>query len=218
MDFKYQSIHKSEEQLPGRHSDSSSTVGAPDDFDADLEFDEKELAIKRQPKRETPNLRWLWTIHAVLFMTSFTLFMLSIFRQPSTIQHVRKFSAWSPADEAVRYERIKYNITTKNNPYVGARQEVDDAWSELYYVVGDSWISKSDMPKLGMPESSLEVDHPQTGETGYRVGLEVFHHLHCLNILRRVTYREYYEPLGGDFANGPEELQEHTGKTRSIRP
>lgn len=62
-----------------------------------------------------------------------------------------------------------------------------------------------------MPETSLKTNHPTTGEEGYRVGMEVFHHLHCLNLLRRVTYKEYYEPLGGEFAHGPEALQAHTG-------
>lgn len=67
-----------------------------------------------------------------------------------------------------------------------------------------------------MPEYSLKVDHPVTGEEGYRVGMEVFHHLHCLNLLRKVTYKEYYEPLGGEFAAGPEALQHHTGEPASI--
>lgn len=63
-----------------------------------------------------------------------------------------------------------------------------------------------------MPETSLKVDHPVTGEEGYRVGMEVFHHLHCLNLLRKVTYKDYYEPLGGEFAAGREALQHHTGE------
>lgn len=82
--------------------------------------------------------------------------------------------------------------------------------------VGDQWISNSDIEKLGMPKTSLKVAHPKTGEEGYRVGMEVFHQLHCINLLRRVTYKEYYEPLGGEFAAGPEALQHHTGKKYSI--
>lgn len=54
--------------------------------------------------------------------------------------------------------------------------------------------------------------HPETGQEGYRVGMEVFHQLHCLNLLRRVTFKEYYEPLGGEFAAGPDALQHHTGE------
>lgn len=79
-------------------------------------------------------------------------------------------------------------------------------------IVGDQWISEADIEKLGMPKTSLKVVHPQTGEEGYRVGMEVFHQLHCINLLRRVTYKTYYEPLGGEFAAGPEALQHHTGK------
>lgn len=77
--------------------------------------------------------------------------------------------------------------------------------------MGDQWISKADIRKLDMPKSELMVDHPQTGEEGYRVGMEVFHQLHCINLLRRIAYREYYEPLGGEFAGGPEKLQRHAG-------
>jgi hypothetical protein len=80
--------------------------------------------------------------------------------------------------------------------------------------VGDQWIPKADLSKLGMPETGLKMNHPQTGEEGYRVGMEVFHQLHCLNILRRVAYKDYYEPLGGEFAKGPEDVQAHTGRYR----
>lgn len=75
-------------------------------------------------------------------------------------------------------------------------------------------ISPAELSALGMPESSLKVEHPVTGEEGYRVGMEVFHHLHCINLLRRVTYKDYYEPLGGEFSHGPEALQAHTGEFR----
>lgn len=78
--------------------------------------------------------------------------------------------------------------------------------------MGDQWISEVDIEKLGMPKTSLKVAHPETGAEGYRVGMEVFHQLHCINLLRRVTYKEYYEPLGGEFAAGPEALRHHTGE------
>ncbi|EHK25078.1 uncharacterized protein TRIVIDRAFT_144910 [Trichoderma virens Gv29-8] len=128
----------------------------------------------------------------------------------STLYHVRQTSAWSPADISVQYDQVRYNITSKGNPFVGAGPEVDRVWREISYDMGDQWISQSDISKLDMPETSLKVNHPTTGEEGYRVGMEVFHHLHCLNLLRRVTYREYYEPLGGEFSHGPEVLQAHT--------
>jgi hypothetical protein len=145
----------------------------------------------------------------------------------------------APAENAVRYGSVKYNITTEGNRFVGAGPEVDKAWREISYdskqpglsyflvddnrqpplkifgsdldVVGDQWLSESDISRLGMPTSSLKVNHPRTGQPGYRVGMEVFHQLHCLNLLRRVTYKDYYEPLGGEFGHGPEALKHHTG-------
>jgi len=64
-----------------------------------------------------------------------------------------------------------------------------------------------------MPKTHLRATNPKTGVEGYRVGLEVFHQLHCINLLRQVTYKDYYMKLGnGNFANGEEDLQMHTGK------
>ena len=77
-------------------------------------------------------------------------------------------------------------------------------------------ISNDELAIVGMPEDSLKVRHPMTGEGGYRIGMQVFHQLHCINLLRRVTYKEYYEPLGGEFAKGPKALQAHTGETIDI--
>jgi hypothetical protein len=73
-------------------------------------------------------------------------------------------------------------------------------------------ITPEELVRIGMPESSLKVKHPKTGVEGYRVGLEVFHQLHCINLLRQVTYKDYYMELGnGNFAGGQGELQMHTG-------
>lgn len=83
-------------------------------------------------------------------------------------------------------------------------------------LVGDQWVSKPSLAELDMPEYSLKANNPVTGEEGYRVGMEVFHHLHCLNLLRRVTYKEYYEPRGGEFAGGLRDLQHHTGENPSL--
>ena len=52
--------------------------------------------------------------------------------------------------------------------------------------------------------------HPKTGTEGYRIGLEVFHQLHCINLLRQIVHKDYYTALGnGNFAGGEKELQMH---------
>jgi hypothetical protein len=77
-------------------------------------------------------------------------------------------------------------------------------------------ITPKELDRIAMPTSSLKVKHPKTGVEGYRVGLEVFHQLHCINLLRQVTYKDYYMELGnGNFASGEEALQMHTGKFSS---
>jgi hypothetical protein len=73
-------------------------------------------------------------------------------------------------------------------------------------------ISKADFPKLDMPPNAMQVTDPRTGETGYRVGLEVFHQLHCLNLLRMSTYPEYYTKLWwSDTNDKPEKVRAHLG-------
>jgi mycotoxin biosynthesis protein UstYa len=63
-----------------------------------------------------------------------------------------------------------------------------------------------------MPETSLRAKNNKTGVDGYRVGLEVFHQLHCLNLLRQITFKDYYMDYGnGNFAEGEESLRMHAG-------
>lgn len=201
MDSKYQ-------KLPGQGKSLSSRS----DEDAASEILEKyDIQYRSSTLHERLDSKWLWLAHAILLTTSLILFTLSIVNRPTTLRHVREFSAWSPADVAVQYDHVQYNITMKGNPFVGAGPEVDRAWREIAHDAGDQWISKSDLKRIGMPESHLKVDNPKTGEEGYRVGLEVFHHLHCLNLLRKVTYKEHYENLGGDVSASPKELKGHTG-------
>ena len=72
-------------------------------------------------------------------------------------------------------------------------------------------ITEDELDILEMPKSALKVKHPQTGVEGYRVGLEAFHQLHCLDLLRQVTYKDWYGDIAGDLKD-PNMLQMHTGR------
>lgn len=97
--------------------------------------------------------------------------------------------------------------------YVGFGPEVDKAWNEISYDTGDQVITDEELKIIGMPTSHLRATNPKTGVEGYRVGLEVFHQLHCINLLRQVTYKDWYGSLGsGDVAAKHKDLQMHTGK------
>jgi hypothetical protein len=81
-----------------------------------------------------------------------------------------------------------------------------------HYTVPDQMVSKSDFPKLKKPDDAMQVTDPNTGETGYRVGIEVFHQLHCLNLLRMSTYPDHYKTISwSDTNDAPEKVREHLG-------
>ena len=78
--------------------------------------------------------------------------------------------------------------------------------------VPDQLISPTNFPALQKPSSAMRVTNPKTGETGYRVGLEVFHQLHCLNLLRMSTYPEYYTKVWwSDTNDEPGRVRAHLG-------
>jgi hypothetical protein len=77
-------------------------------------------------------------------------------------------------------------------------------------------ITEEERVKLGFSPKSLKIQHPVTGQWGYRAGVEVFHQLHCLNLIRQAVYKDYYsrEEVGGDIADadGQEDINGHVGK------
>ena len=75
--------------------------------------------------------------------------------------------------------------------------------------MGDFWISDEEVDRLGMPKDSLRAVHPKTGKQGYRAAVEVFHQLHCLNLLRQNVYKDHYAAMGGDTAAPLMDLQGH---------
>jgi hypothetical protein len=189
-------------------SDSSSiTLECENDYDVDSKaYPPKTLAGQR-------TTRPLWILHAVLLTISTSLFILSHINFTSTLAYVEKYNTWSPAAGSVQFSTVKYNLSTAENRFVGKGRAVDRAWSEISYDMGDQWLSREDAMHLEIPEWHLQVNNPETNETGYRVGVEAFHQLHCLNLLRKVTYREYYETRGGELEKGREAVQKHTGET-----
>lgn len=153
--FQYRSLEPNDlEEKPSRpSSDSSATLHALDDLD--LLSQTSELGLYKASFDQLSTIwwrsRWLWVVHAALLLTSGGILALSLIMRSSTLEHVRKYSAWcwsswfiticerqlilsiAPADNSVRYDHVRYNITTNENPFVGAGPEVDQAWREISY-------------------------------------------------------------------------------------
>ncbi|KAK7737033.1 hypothetical protein SLS53_006789 [Cytospora paraplurivora] len=141
-----------------------------------------------------------------MFMLSFC----SRTAKPSDLQVTRQFSSYSPVAPTVSYETVRFNITpVTEGPFVGYGPDVDDAWNSIANDMGDQMISQDELDRLGLPRNSLKVTDPATGKEGYRAAVEVFHQLHCLNLLRQYVYKEYYVNIYSDIQDEEEALKGH---------
>ncbi|KAK3387940.1 hypothetical protein B0H63DRAFT_448727 [Podospora didyma] len=97
---------------------------------------------------------------------------------------------FSPANVATEWKEVVFhnNFRQDRTKWQGPpNDDVDKAWEESYLGVGVIKIPKSDADRL--PNQTL----PIPGEDdGYIVGVEVFHQLHCLDLLRRHLYPDRY--------------------------
>lgn len=76
-------------------------------------------------------------------------------------------------------------------------------------------ISQAELDMLGLSRTSLKVKDPATGNEGYRAAVEVFHQLHCLNLLRQYVYKDYYVNVYSDIDRDDEEgLKDNIGEWR----
>lgn len=108
----------------------------------------------------------------------------------------------------MRYQSVHFDANITDSPYVGPTKSVDLQWGQVNF--GDQMVSAAEMSLLHKPLDSLMVTDPKTGEKGYRIGLEVFHQLHCLNMIRKATYPDYQDDYdNGDFGVPREELRGH---------
>jgi len=95
---------------------------------------------------------------------------------------------FSPANEYIEYETKTFldNVFELSEYQGEPTDEMDDLWDKLYGGTGFSLIDEKSQAKL--PNKSVEV--PGTGK--YLVTLEMFHKLHCLNVLRMTNYPDRY--------------------------
>ncbi|KIY65540.1 hypothetical protein CYLTODRAFT_379255 [Cylindrobasidium torrendii FP15055 ss-10] len=97
---------------------------------------------------------------------------------------------FSPALEAIEHETKVFTSglveTGTNTRWQGTTPDVDAAWQELY-----------NNTLLRIPKAQAAMlpnrTYPIYGDEGYYVGgLDVFHQLHCLNMIRMTVYHDSY--------------------------
>ncbi|KAI0927033.1 hypothetical protein AcV5_007676 [Taiwanofungus camphoratus] len=156
-----------------------------------------------------------WLIHGVLFCLYSVLFLALYTRtqSPETTQCVGLLSTYSPAYEAVEYKTVRFNGTLDfPSPYSGPPSPaVDAAWDRITtnnslrpIRVADRVLDK--IYKSGRA-SNVQYHEEDGGESMGTI--EVFHQLHCLNMLRKYTYPDYYPELQDLWNTRPHFIRSH---------
>ncbi|KAF2639579.1 hypothetical protein P280DRAFT_402383 [Massarina eburnea CBS 473.64] len=174
--------------------------------DANFQGDENTSFLNRsyvKEKAKKNGMKYLLLANLFVFTMSALTLICAIYMQHSKGTYVAaglmdEFGIFSPAMHVVEYEQQHFKLAAPINSsdFVGKAPAVENAWKDIASIP-DQMVSMEDFPALQKPADSLKVTDQRTGETGYQVGLGVFHQLQCLNILRLATYPENVSKVEG---------------------
>ncbi|KAK2616237.1 hypothetical protein QQS21_000872 [Conoideocrella luteorostrata] len=165
-----------------------------------LAEDEGPKTLLSLRKIRNERLEWLFRFVAVV---STTLLLITICfwvylsqRAPEEqICYEKKYSLDSLWD-AVRYEPVQFHLEPDiHSPFRGQpRPELDEAWANVtegHLIL----LSKEEMRSLGHA-----TEGAATHGNSYLALVEVFHHIHCIDFIRKYIFKEHYpnwRNLGG---------------------
>lgn len=135
-----------------------------------------------------------WVMHGTFLCLWATLIGHSLY---SVDTYRREPSAFSPALEVVEYETVFFNGSLAlQSEYRGPPGPyIDAAWERLIGGVLPMRIADDTLTRIGMAHRPSIVGYREEDGGGYMATIEVSHQMHCLNMLRRHTYFDYYEPI-----------------------
>ncbi|KAF7585873.1 hypothetical protein BBP40_009948 [Aspergillus hancockii] len=158
-------------------------------------FHGEEHSAQSQPQLRT----WKWRSLLIGVALGFALGFLTSWITSIAPKDIctRKMSTWSPAlsiyDDQLSIQRFNGALREPNNYRGPPSPEIDEAWDELVYPAGGLVrLSKDQLDRINASEYAAEYT-PEMGG-GYIAGIEVFHQLHCVNMLRKATNMDYYLP------------------------
>ncbi|KAG2148153.1 uncharacterized protein EDB93DRAFT_1250211 [Suillus bovinus] len=188
----------------------SSQYSPVDVVDNDNEFDDAEwFGAGHRPKLHTIVRVWPMLSHGALICTSILFFALWM-GTPSP--HLRDdIAIYSPANGAVEPMVVKFNGTIGwPSIYRGPPSpEIDAAWNRIAHDVLPTRMSLEEILKAGEVDSPSKVKYPEEFGGGFMVSMEAPHQLHCLNLLRKASWPEYYEATDVLFQDTPEVVRMH---------
>jgi len=160
--------------------------------DKDSESAENDPAlVHSRPKPQRVSFLWPF-ISTISVLAWFVLLAAYLNKQPTDSQCKRQMDVYSPLLDAVEYEKRNFNNAFAHDTlYRGPpTQELEDSWDKLWRYGGVK------IPKEKMQELDRSPDgdfRPTEDGTGYHALIEMFHQLHCLNIIRQYTWKDYYD-------------------------
>ncbi|KAG1883787.1 hypothetical protein F4604DRAFT_1920293 [Suillus subluteus] len=181
-----------------------SPVDVVDDDDTKL-LDGGIAATSPPPRSRFAHL-WPWLSHGVLM--SITLVFFTLWAQAPSIDDVVLFS---PANEAVESIGIvKFNGSFgATSIYRGSPSpELDAAWDSVSFNARPIRMTLEQLLRTGEQPSPSMARYSDEYGGGYMATVEVIHQLHCLDMLRRVSWGDHYYHHG-NMHESPEEFRTH---------
>ncbi|KAF5968182.1 hypothetical protein FCOIX_11553 [Fusarium coicis] len=181
-------------------------------FKEDRGSDESLLGSDRESDEiewTRPSQRQSWRKHAwaglnlLLFLVSLGLFGAASFRlsSESEMDYIRKTSFYSPVLDSINFKmrpiETEGGLFEAKNPSkwrnsLKPDSEVDEAWEDLE-IIRVFPITEAEVRRLGK-DPELLVKFPQEyglGDNAYMAQIDMFHQIHCLNLLRHLAWAEY---------------------------
>ncbi|KAK1622337.1 hypothetical protein BDP81DRAFT_360924 [Colletotrichum phormii] len=127
---------------------------------------------------------------------------------PSDLACARKLNVLSPVQDALEFEDVQFdNGFWKSSPYKGRpTPELEARWKDLWYY-GSFDLSDEYLPALNKTPHGVGGDSWARTKPGYLLaGLEVFHNLHCLNLVRQFVHRTDFDYSDDPAFHGGEDL------------
>ncbi|KAG1768902.1 hypothetical protein EV702DRAFT_979146, partial [Suillus placidus] len=87
--------------------------------------------------------------------------------------------------------------------------EIDTAWDRISRNVGPTRMTREEMLKAGATDLHSKVRYPDKIGGGFMVSLDSAHQMHCVNLLRKASWLEYYESTDRSFQATPEMVRLH---------
>ncbi|KAJ5394014.1 uncharacterized protein N7487_011655 [Penicillium crustosum] len=151
----------------------------------------------------------------LLFVVSLGFMAVSLAKGCSEQYCAALTSSYSPLLEStagvIEYETVMFHGALEyENVYKGSpNKALDDAWSYIKHM-GSTQVDAEVLPRIN--KSDIAVKFPAEYGGKYMSGIEVFHQLHCLDLVRKYTYREYYdlsENRPEEFTDSEPTLRKH---------